>query len=186
MGGPYALACAALLADRVDAAAVVAGGVPLDWPCAGGTFANRTDAGLLKLATHRPGAARTLVAASKGMVEHSPRLWWDVARRTMTSTDIASIERDGIEAFTRAIAGGLRDPHGAVDEYLAYVRPWGFAYEDVAQPVALWQGTDDEMVPPSWSEEAAQRLPHGTLHLVPGYGHFVALDHWAEILAVLA
>ncbi len=184
MGGPYAAACAATL-DRVTSAVIVAGGVPLDWPCAGGTFPNRTDATLLKMATHRPAAARTLLTASRGLAEHTPHLWWVRARREMSETDIAAVERFGVDAFARAIAGGLVDPHGAVDEYLAYAAPWGFSYEDVAVPVTLWQGTEDEMVPVAWSEEAKQRLGHAELRLVSGFGHFVAWDHWDEVLADL-
>ena len=184
MGGPYAAACAAVL-DRVTSAVIVAGGVPLDWPCAGGTFPNRTDATLLKMATHQPAVARAFLTASRGLAEHTPHLWWEGAKREMSGTDIAAVERFGVEAFARAIAEGLVDPHGVVDEYLAYAAPWGFSYEDVAVPVTLWQGTADEMVPAAWSEEVAQRMEHADLRLVEGFGHFVAWDHWDEVLAGL-
>jgi pimeloyl-ACP methyl ester carboxylesterase len=184
MGAPYALACAATL-DRVTSAVVVAGGVPLDWPSVGGAFPNRKDAALMKMVTERPDAARTLLAASRGLIENSPLVWWEGAKREMTDTDVAAVERFGIEAYARAVAGGLADVDGALDEYVAYAAPWGFAYEDVAVPVALWQGTDDEMVPVGWSEEAARRLQRATLRLVSGFGHFVAWDHWDAVLADL-
>jgi pimeloyl-ACP methyl ester carboxylesterase len=185
MGGPYAVACVAHLSDRVDAAAVVAGGVPLDWPCTGGSFGNRTDDAMLDLARRRPDAARTLIQASRGLVEQAPDVWMEASRRTMTAGDVAALERDGVEAYLQAVSEGLADPDGVVDEYLAYAEPWGFRYEDVARPVRLWQGSDDPLVPPSWSEEAAGRLPQSTLTLVPGAGHLVARDHWAAILADL-
>lgn len=181
MGGPYALACAALMADRVRAAVVVAGGVPLDWPCAGGTFADRLDARLLRLARERPGTAELVVAASRGLAQ-DPAAWLDTARRTMPAVDVAAVERAGVDSYTRAVAEGLADPGGVVDEYLAYDAPWGFRHEDVGRPVRLWQGTEDTVVPLSWSEAAAARLPRAELRVVEGAGHLVALDHWEGIL----
>jgi pimeloyl-ACP methyl ester carboxylesterase len=181
MGGPYALACAALLPDRVRVAVVVAGGVPLDWPCAGGTFPDRLDARLLQLARERPGTAELVVAASRGLAQ-DPAGWLAGARRTMPPVDVAAIERVGVELFTRAVAEGLADPGGVVDEYLAYDAPWGFRHEDVGRPVRLWQGSADTVVPPSWSEAAAARLPRAELRVVEGAGHLVALDHWEAVL----
>ncbi len=34
-----------------------------------------------------------------------------------------------------------------VDDYRALVMDWGFALEDVATPVRLWQGEQDALVP---------------------------------------
>lgn len=185
MGGAYALACAALLGDRVDAVALVAPGVPLDWPCAGGSFADRVDAGLLRLARERPGTARLVIAASHRLAAEDPEGWLATARRTMPAADLAAVERDGVADYTRVVAGGLADPDGVVDEYLAYDAPWGFAHEDVGQPVRIWHGSDDTVVPPSWGEAAAARLPRGELRMVPGAGHLVARGRWGEILADL-
>ena len=181
MGGPYALSCAALVGARVGAAAVVAGGVPLDWPCAGGTFADRLDARLLGLARERPGTAELVVAASRGLAE-DPAAWLEAARRTMPAVDVAAVERSGVGRYTAAVAEGLADPAGVVDEFLAFAAPWGFRHEEVGRPVRLWQGTEDTVVPPSWSEAAAARLPRAELRVVAGAGHLMALDRWDEIL----
>lgn len=180
MGGPYALGCAALLGDRVEAVAVVAGGVPLGWPCAGGTFPDRVDARLMALARDRPGTAELVVAASRRLAL-DPAAWMDVARRTMPAADVAAIERVGVARYAGAVAEGLADPAGVVDEYLAYDAPWGFRHEDVGQPVGLWQGSEDTVVPPAWSEAAAARLPRAELHVVAGAGHLVALDRWEAV-----
>lgn len=181
MGGPYALACAALLGDRVTAVSVVAGGVPLGWPCAGGTFADRMDARLLVLAREWPGTAALVVAASRRLAL-DPAAWWEVARRTMPAADVAAVEGAGVAWYAGAVAEGLVDPAGVVDEYRAYDGPWGFRHEDVAQAVRLWQGAEDVVVPPSWSEAAAARLPRCELRMVPGAGHLVALGRWDDIL----
>jgi pimeloyl-ACP methyl ester carboxylesterase len=181
MGGPYALACAALLGDRVEAVAVVAGGVPLAWPCAGGTFPDRLDARLMALARERPGTAELVVAASRRLAQ-DPTAWLEVARRTMPPVDVAAVEQVGVAAYAAAVAEGLTSPAGVVDEFLAFDAPWGFAHGDVARPVRLWQGGEDPVVPPSWSEAAAAELPRAGLRTVAGAGHLVAVGRWGEIL----
>ncbi len=185
MGAPYALACGALLGDRVQAAVVVAGAVPLSWPCAGGTFPNRTDAAVLDLVRRRPATAHLLAEASRSLVLDQPAVWLATVRRSLLPADLAAIERDGLAQYRQAVAEGLADPLGVADEYLAYDAPWGFAYGEVRCPVVLWQGSADTAVPPGWSEEAARRLPRASLELVDGAGHFVARGRWDGIFARL-
>ncbi|XXG81139.1 hypothetical protein AAC387_Pa09g1841 [Persea americana] len=39
-------------------------------------------------------------------------------------------------------------------------------------PIHIWQGIDDQLVPPSMTEFAGRVLPGATLHRLPGEGHF--------------
>ncbi len=75
---------------------------------------------------------------------------------------------------------GLRQSSGVVDEYRAFFAPWGFRVEDVDVPIDVWQGTADELVPPSWGAEIARRLPAGTLVSVPGGDHMIGVTHAAR------
>lgn len=185
-GGPYAAAVAALRPDRVASAALVAGGVPFAWPCASRGFENRTDKVLLRLSRRCPPLAYGALWATAAVARWAPGAWMRVGAGAMAPRDVAVIERAGVAPFTRAVAEGVRRPGGVVDDYRSYVAPWGFAYEAITVPVAVWQGADDPLVPVAWSEEAARRVPGATLTVVPGCGHFVAWDHWDEILAGLA
>lgn len=180
MGAPYALACAAHLADRVCSVVVVGGGVPLDWPCAGGEFANRGDAVILGLARRRPASARLLLRAAGTLAARTPRIWVRLSFGSLAPCDRRTIERAGARWYARSTAEGLRRPQGVVDDYLAYVAPWGFSYDQVAAPASVWQGTEDLLVPSSWSQEAAARLG-APLRSVAGAGHFVAFDRWADV-----
>ena len=51
------------------------------------------------------------------------------------------------------------------------MHPWGFALEDVAGAVTIWQGDADELVPPAWGKELATRIPNARLELRAGEGH---------------
>jgi pimeloyl-ACP methyl ester carboxylesterase len=52
--------------------------------------------------------------------------------------------------------------------------------------VVIWQGDADTLVPVTWGERLAQRIPGAELRLCRGDGHFLALGRYAEILAALA
>ena len=70
---------------------------------------------------------------------------------------------------------------------LAFVRPWGFAPQDVRVPVHLWQGGQDLMVPPAHGRWLADHLPTCTPHLLRDDGHLtLLLRRSSQILGDLA
>ena len=75
---------------------------------------------------------------------------------------------------------------GASTGYRAFVAPWGFAPEDVAPPVTLWQGDRDRLVPAAWATMLAARLPDARVVTCPGEDHFTGLTRRPELLRTLA
>ena len=69
-----------------------------------------------------------------------------------------------------------------VDEYRAFVAPWGFELEDLSVPVRVFQGTADPLVPESWGRLLADRIPTASLTLFPAEGHFIALTRRRDAL----
>ncbi|HZD65041.1 MAG TPA: alpha/beta hydrolase [Acidimicrobiales bacterium] len=184
-GGPFAAAVAALLPERAVSTVIVAGGVPFTWPCAARGFENRTDEVFFRLSEVCPPLAYLALRGTGEIAARAPRLWMRLGSAAMAPRDIAAIERDGVEQFADSVAEGLRCPGGAVDDYLAYDKPWGFDYEWITGPVHLWQGEEDTFLPVAWSQEAERRIPNATLTLVPNCGHFVARDSWDRIFQAL-
>ncbi len=166
MGGQYALACSYALGDRVTRTAVVAGALPLEDPA---TFAelNRTDRRLTRLSQRRPALARCAFAVMGTVARRAPRVL---------------LRDDPPEGLATAMAVALRPAGGMVEEYRAWVRPWGFRPEEVTGPVAVWHGADDELVPPSWASRLSEAMPRAILHMVPGEGHFLPFHRGQEIL----
>ena len=173
-GGPHALACAALLPDRVTAAVCVAGLAPfdadgLDW------FAGMADAGAAELRAATAGAAplEALLVASEFDVEQ------------FTPTDHAALAGTwgclGASA-QRATAGGLG---GMIDDDLAYVRPWGFDPSAVGAPVLYVHGEADRIVPSAHSQWLAGHGRSTELRLRPADGHLSVLDGAVDALAWL-
>ncbi len=180
MGGQYALAIAHRLADRVAAAAVIAGCPPMDDPETRSGL-NKTDRVLTRLSRGAPRSARSGFAALGTLARRSPRLTGSLAGLGSPEPD-RSMMRSHADWLGSNMAEALREPAGMVDEYRAWVRPWRFDLEDVVTPVEVWQGTRDGFVPRGWAERLATRLPRATLQLLDGEGHLVALTRRRAVL----
>jgi pimeloyl-ACP methyl ester carboxylesterase len=173
-GGPHALACAALLGDRVIAAVSGAGLAPygadgLDW-----------------YDGMEAAAAASLRAAAEG--RDTKERYEATAREAQPPfipADFTALEGTWGwfgEVVRPALAHG---PAGLIDDDLAYVGPWGFDPADVAAPALILHGTADCAVPSSHAEWLAARVPGAVLWLRPGEGHISVLESAPAALAWL-
>ena len=184
MGGQYALACAARLADRVTRAVVIAGALPLTDDQTLHEL-NKMDQRLTQQARHRPWAARLTLGAMAQMAKHAPKLWTKTLTKDLPDAEAKIVRELSDPGLATAAAAGLASTHGMVDEYLAWARPWGFEAAAIEVPTTIWQGAADQLVPKHWGEALAQQIPNARLSLRDGEGHFVAYSHQAEVLADL-
>jgi pimeloyl-ACP methyl ester carboxylesterase len=161
-GGPHALACAALLPDRIVAVVCLAGLAPLttefDW------FAGMAAPGGLRSAT-KGRSARERFAATDAFDEGS-----------FTAADWAALRAAWSSLGADAVAAGTAGPDGLIDDDVAFVTPWGFELAQVVAPVLLAQGGQDRVVPPSHAEWLLRHLPAAELWLRPRDGHISVLD----------
>ncbi|WP_410638953.1 alpha/beta fold hydrolase [Amycolatopsis sp. lyj-346] len=174
-GSSHALACAALLPDRVLAVASLAAVAPfdaegLDWF---GSMAAATAASL-RAATEGRAAKEKHEAAT----EFDPDVFTDADTAALTG----SWSWLG-EVARAAIADG---PGGLIDDDLAYVTPWGCDPGRITAPVLLVHGEQDRMIPATHSAWLAGRLPAAEYRPAPGEGHLSVLHHAADALTWLA
>jgi pimeloyl-ACP methyl ester carboxylesterase len=163
-GGSHALACGALLPDRVVAVVSISGLAPwggygLDW------FAGMAPAGVASL--------KAALAGRDAKERHEASV--PEGDPGFTPADEAALAGDW-SWFGRIVSAGLEHgPGGLVDDDLAYVMPWGFDPVEVSAPVLLLHGARDRMVPSSHSEWLAGRCPTAELRLMPDEGHISIL-----------
>lgn len=183
-GGPYALACAAAMPQRVRAVATVAGMAPLETirhVFELGLWADRL---LIPTARWLPQVAAALMWLAWRLPDRY--LAWEARHGAVGSRDGAALEAaiaSLVAAVRESTRGGVR---GMVDEYCRYYGSWGFDLENVRQSVTVWQGEQDNWLPMKHARRLASALPNSTLRVVPSTGHLLPVVIADEILEDLA
>ncbi|WP_099041195.1 alpha/beta fold hydrolase [Mycobacterium neglectum] len=183
MGGQYAAAVGHALGHRVTRVAVVAGALPLT---ESGVFDQlpAMDRYFTRMSERAPWLAQQWFHMMGLAPRLAPVTYGRLAARDLGPADAAVIRGEGFRTFARMSREAMRQPAGAVEEYRAWMRPWGFAPEDLDVPVDVWAGADDQLVDASWPHRLASRIPNATLNIRDG-GHFVAHLHYREIFDAL-
>lgn len=182
-GGPHALVCAALLADRVEAAGVIAGVAPVSERGneTGMMPVNR----LVTRAARRAGWSVTpLFSALAGAGRRWPERLVDQMARQLPRADAEVLQRPEVRAaFVDDLARASRTTgSAAAQDFALFTRDWGFRLEDITVPVHLWQGDADRNVPAAHAEQQAAAIPGAVLHRCPGEGHLLGVPRLQEIL----
>jgi pimeloyl-ACP methyl ester carboxylesterase len=184
-GAPYALACAALLPERVLKTAIVSGiGPPGTMPGSQLRLKNRL--GLLIA----PRAAWLLRPFAWGMGSlglSDPEGYLDAVAEYLNPADRRLLERQDVRAmFAEDLAEAFAQSGAAFTRDLALIaRDWGIDLGAVRAPLRLWHGTEDRAIPASAAQALAARVRGAELTLLPGEGHFLVFERWPEILAWL-
>lgn len=185
-GGPHAMAAAALLPERIIAAATIGGVAPypaegIDW------FEGMGPENIEEFGASLEGP--------DALIEFKERAWpvW----RNVTADEIAEafgglidhVDRGSLTgAFAEEVAAstreGLRKSYwGWFDDDMAFSRSWGFDLELMRVPVHLWQGGHDRMVPFVHGTWLAMHVGSACPHLLPEHGHLtLAVDSIGLIL----
>lgn len=183
-GAPHALACGALLADRVVRVGALVTPAPPD--------AENFDfyEGLADLNVREFGAAmegREAIEAflepyvagiredADGVIEQILAELPEVDRELGSRPEFRAIMK---ESFIEAVRQGSR---GWADDDLAFAKPWGFQLEDVTVETRVWQGELDVLTPRPHGEYVASRLPNARFELLEGGGHFLDQE-WTVVL----
>jgi pimeloyl-ACP methyl ester carboxylesterase len=178
-GGPHVLACAALLPERVVAAACLAGVAPydaaeLEWSAGMGQD-NLDEFGAA--VEGEPALRDYLAAQREGLLESTP----DTVQVTMQSllppADLAVFTGERAQFLHAWMTSGLLGSYdGWLDDDLAFSRPWGFDLAGISVPVLVVQGEQDLMVPYAHGRWLAEHVPGAVARLSPDDGHLSLLS----------
>lgn len=163
-GGTYALASAALLPDRVLAAATISSLAPYDAE------------GLDYFDGMAPAGVGSLGAAAKGRDSRARFEDED------PEDDIGFIAADEealsgawswmLDVVRPALTAG---PDAAIDDDIASTTAWGFDLAEVRAPTLVVHGGQDRMVPLGHARWLAARIPGAELRVYPDDGHVSVL-----------
>ena len=90
-----------------------------------------------------------------------------------SKSDIVTMQQT---EFSDALAANFRSSlvkgfSGWIDDDFAFTKDWGFEFDQVKVPVAIFQGDEDLMVPGEHGRWLHKHMPHSTLKLLKGEGH---------------
>lgn len=183
-GGPYTLACAHALPDRVTAAAVLGGVAPTCGPDA-------APGGIVRLASYFEPVVRAvseplglgLAAAiwplrpfASPLFEAYALVSPEADRRIFAQPEIKEMFLDDILLASR---WSMRAP---LYDVVLFGRDWGFRLGDIQVPVRFWHGDADHLVPLEHGYWQAERIPDAELRVRPGESHLGGLGAAAEVL----
>lgn len=186
-GAPHALACGALLADRVvRVGALVTPAPPAD---DFDFFEGLADLNVKEFNAALQGADAIeaflqpyvdgIRADVDGVIDEMLTELPEIDRERASQPAHREIMR---ESWTESVRQGQR---GWADDDLAFAKPWGFELEDVTVDTRVWQGELDVLTPRPHGEYVAARLPNARFELLEGGGHFLDPE-WAVVLDWLA
>lgn len=185
-GGPHALACAALLGDRVQCAAVLVGLAPwdavdLNWN-AGMTQLNVEE---YDIAGRDPAATRARLAERAELVRKDPESLLKLLYPQLSRPDLRVVDDVAIrQQLTCTYAEAVRTRgDGWIDDVLALSSQWQFEPSEIKVPVMLWHGEDDGFSPVEHSYWLAGRIDGAEIRVQSGAAHFGAVEALPGVLA---
>jgi pimeloyl-ACP methyl ester carboxylesterase len=187
-GSPHALACAALLPERVTRAAVLVSLAPwaaegLDW------FAGMADSNVREYlaAANEPEALTAHLVQAAARIKANPAGHVSALSPEMPEEDRKVLADGAIRALlAETFAEALRDSAaGWIDDALAFCSPWGFNLADIKVPVLLWHGQNDAFSPVSHARWLADQIPGAIMTLRPDNAHFGSLELLPDVLSWL-
>jgi pimeloyl-ACP methyl ester carboxylesterase len=183
-GGPYVLACARYIPERLTAAGVISSIGPADAPGAldGITAQNRLG---FTVGGHMPWPLFRLAMwfiFRRGKEHPEELVHPDYGNPS--NPDNAMLAMPGgwqvcLESTREAFRPGML---GHAWEGFILVHPWGFSMREISMPVELWHGLQDSDAPAGMGRAIARAVPHCRARFLEGEGHLLIFKYWEEIL----
>lgn len=181
-GGPYAVALATLMPDRVRSVALVSPvglfdeGVRKQWSSRHALF--------FSILPRFPLLMKLVFSILRLFVLHAPRPLMTIFSRTLGEADRHILSDPlHIEQLLMAFQDGFRNGiDGALFDLQLFSSRWQLPFEQATMPIILWQGMGDQMVPQRGAFLLANSLPNVDAISLESAGHFWILDHVEEVL----
>jgi len=191
-GGPFSLAAAATLADRVSRAGVASGGGPFDLvPGALAALDDNDTSALALLPDDPPGAARGFAQGFEPLVATFRDA---TALEVMAGfeSSLSARDRELMQDQTLATAIGtsmkeamIQGATGGGWDNVAWVGPWEIDPTTIRCPVHLWYGDEDRFCSPKHGEWLRDNISDAHLVVRKGEGHLGFAEHAREMFAAL-
>jgi pimeloyl-ACP methyl ester carboxylesterase len=180
-GVPYALACGAVLPDRVSRIAAVSGQGPIDELPDALQALSSVERDLVSEIRRDPPAAIELLWEHGRWYGQTPLRMLDSPPETGAESVVSDpVVRSNL--VDSNLEGARQGQAGLVADWVAEALPWGFDLADIRVHVDLWLGGLDPGRAKLDAPELERRIPSCAVHLDADADHWLLISHWAEIV----
>jgi pimeloyl-ACP methyl ester carboxylesterase len=186
-GGPYALACAAAMPDRVVATGVLGGVAPTQGADAigGGVMALGSLVAPVLLVAGLPirlaavGLIRLIRPVAEPVLYAYARISPEADRQLLVRPEFKAMFLDDL------LNGSRKQLAAPFADIIVFARDWGFRLDEVKVPIRWWHGDRDHIVPFAHGQHVVARLPDAELYHLPGESHLAGMGRAEEILSTM-
>jgi pimeloyl-ACP methyl ester carboxylesterase len=186
-GGPYVLACAQAMPDRMMVGGLIGSVAPTVGPDApaGGpvSMALRFHPFITRFRVPLSAALTTVAWTARPFAGTALNLYARFSpagdRRMLLRPEFRAMFLDDLLNGSKM---GLRAP---IDDLILFGQDWGFRLSEVRVPIHEWQGESDHLVPFNHGRWLVDHLPDAELHTMPGESHLGGLGEAETILRTL-
>lgn len=189
LGGPYGLACAFSIPERITKVGIVSGAAMFTEP----ELMKNINEGTRKFLTmprESPFASRLFLGMMMGVMPRlAPKQFIAGAASVLPEVDHEIVDSDPEfqQGFIRMVREATRQgTRGVFHESLLSVTDYGFRLQDIQMPILLWHGEADQNIPVEMARFAASALPKCEAKFYPEEGHLSLFKrHAGEIIQTL-
>lgn len=179
-GGPYAVACAALLPQRIIGAGVIAGVTDMGWPGAWEGF-GQLEATLMRIGDE----AAAVRWCEERYGPGGSKFFEDIGE--LAPADVALLEDQTVAAgfFTTVSEAFHQGVGGFAQDITVQGRPWPFDPSLITAPTRVLHGQADTVVPIAHGRHTADLIPGASLTAFPDHGHLSIITEIPQLSADL-
>ena len=176
-GGPYVLACASHLANRVLSASLIASASPMQTEgfFDGMSIGNKV---AFLMSKYVPWLFKPIYRFAANYYRNNPEKMLDGLKPQLCEWDKTVLEEMAktgqVNGLTEHIREACRQEYRAAytDLYLVS-RSWGVDYSKITCPIYMWHGESDTLVPIAPAKAFATKLPNCQCHFIEDGGHLL-------------
>lgn len=183
-GGPYVLATAKVMPERIVTASICCGAPPLMF--LGYQHVSWVYRMMIRLRRPFPSLLGLVLRAgriiSSGQPDRAPLKWFmpmlgSEDRRVLSDPHFFTVVRQGI------IEALKRGPSMVIADADIYLSEWGFEVGEIDTLIHFWHGKDDRNISWKYSEQISRLMPRVTTHWLEHEGHYsLPITHMERIV----
>lgn len=190
LGGPYGMACAYAIPERLTKVGIVSGAALFTEP----ELIKNVNEGTRKFLTmplEKPWLSRLFLWMVMGVMPRiAPNRFTAQANSLLPPPDRPIVANDPLfqQGFIRMVREAMKQgTRGAFHESLLSVTDFGFRLQAIQTPILLWHGEADQNVPVEMARFAESVIPKCEAKYYPNEGHLSLFKkHAEEIIRTLA